>query len=116
MCDDDAVDPQEYTEEILCRHCWGMLDEGEKCLLCENKRLERWINDLLAGKNINCVYCGFNFGPDEVTAATMHEQLYEHIKQCEKHPLAAALKEIEQLRAENEQLRVEIRYRHLGSE
>ena len=51
--------------------------------------LEHWVSDLQAGKYINCVYCGHRYPPG--TPGVMADVLYEHIKQCPKHPLSRAL-------------------------
>jgi len=53
----------------------------------ENERLRQWVNDLQSGMYINCVYCGFRYGPDDEVAATMQESLHDHIAECPEHPL-----------------------------
>ena len=60
----------------------------------ELTKAERWISDLQAGCYINCVYCGHRYGPDPGTPVAMAQVLFKHIKVCPKHPLEAALKEI----------------------
>ena len=64
----------------------------------EHKRLEVWVDDLQSGMYINCVYCGHRYGPMDEVTIPMRKQLERHISACPKHPLSAALKEIEKLR------------------
>ncbi len=69
----------------------------------QNRELERyktWVNDLQSGMYINCVYCGHRYGPQEDVPASMADVLKEHISKCPEHPLAAALAEIERLKAD----------------
>ncbi|HEX6923783.1 MAG TPA: hypothetical protein VF167_00015, partial [Longimicrobiaceae bacterium] len=68
----------------------------------EIARLTQWVHDLQSGMWINCVYCGHRYGPRESTAPTMQQALYEHVRVCPKHPLAAAERKITEL---EEQLR-----------
>jgi hypothetical protein len=66
--------------------------------LSEVERLEKWVDDLQRGMYINCVYCGFRYGPNDVTPATMADALKEHIEMCPKHPLSALKWEAAELR------------------
>ena len=61
--------------------------------------VEHWVDDLQSGMFINCVYCGFRYGPGSIHAeslddpkatASMRDALTAHVQQCPKHPLAAA--------------------------
>ena len=60
------------------------------------KEMEQWVSDLQSGLYINCVYCGFRYGPGESTPATLPEAgetlagaaLREHIAQCPDHPMS----------------------------
>jgi len=64
----------------------------------ELERLRQWVNDLQSGMYINCVYCGYRYGPRESTPATMADVLKKHIEQCPEHPcskLKARIKELE---------------------
>lgn len=64
----------------------------------ENKRLQKWVNDLQSGLSVNCVYCGHNYGPSETTPVSMATVLKQHIEQCPQHPMSklkAKLNEIE---------------------
>lgn len=78
--------------------------EGAAKFLCqevtrletENKRLEAWIDDLQSGLYINCVYCGHRYPPG--SPAIRSKTLYNHIKQCPKHPLSKAEEENKRLR------------------
>jgi len=61
----------------------------------EVDRLTQWVADLQSGMYINCVYCGHRYAPG--TGPVMQEVLYDHIKTCPKHPLAAALAKLRQV-------------------
>ena len=37
---------------------------------------------------INCVYCGYRYGPTDDVPSTMAQALEDHIKECPKHPLS----------------------------
>lgn len=63
----------------------------------EIEQLQAWVDDLQSGMFVNCVYCGYRYGPEQTTALTMREALYQHIAKCPKHPLSKANAEIEQL-------------------
>ena len=77
---------------------------NNKELKQENKRLEKWIDDLQSGMYINCVYCGHRYGPEDNTGIPMRKQLEQHIEKCPKHPLSIAKKEIAVLRARVQEL------------
>ena len=67
---------------------------------CENcKTLEQWVHDCQAGMYINCVYCGYRYGPDDEVAPTMQQALYDHIAECPKHPLSAMKRRAERAEA-----------------
>lgn len=57
-------------------------------LVADNERLEQHVNDLQSGMYVNCVYCGHQYGPGEVTPVTMADALKAHIAQCPEHPMA----------------------------
>lgn len=59
-------------------------------LLSEIEKQQTWIDDLQSGMNINCVYCGHNYGPSDKVNGTMREALHSHIAECPKHPLSKA--------------------------
>lgn len=63
----------------------------------EIRRLNKWIDDLQSGMFINCVYCGYQYGPS--TEAIARESLERHIESCQKHPLSIAKAEIATLAA-----------------
>ena len=71
----------------------------------EIERLRGWIGDLQSGLYINCVYCGFRYGPGESTPATLPEAgetlaataLREHAERCPDHPMSRLKKEIKRL-------------------
>ena len=54
----------------------------------EIERLRNWIADLQSGMFINCVYCGYRYGPDPGTPVAMAEVLKQHIEQCPDHPMS----------------------------
>lgn len=55
----------------------------------ELERLQLWVDDLQSGMYINCVYCGYRYGPADEVPATMADALKQHIEQCPKHPMSA---------------------------
>lgn len=75
-----------------------MSDDAVKTLVAELERMQRWVDDLQSGMYINCVYCGYRYGPADEVPATMADALKQHIEQCPKHPMSA-------LKAENAALR-----------
>ena len=68
-------------------------------------RLWKWIHDLQDRMTVTCVYCGWNAGPRESTAPALHEQLYLHVQQCEKHPMAVLRTRIAELESERGRLK-----------
>lgn len=97
---DDCTNPErdEAVERALDKYLpdgFAIGDDAtsELALLCadkdaENARLLKWVRDLQDGGQVNCVYCGWNAGPRESTAPALAEQLYHHVRECEKHPMA----------------------------
>lgn len=81
---------------MWCQHCRDGADQA----LAEQARLQAWVNDLQAGCYVNCVYCGHQYGPEESTPLAMADVLKAHIEKCPQHPLAAAMKRIEELERE----------------
>jgi hypothetical protein len=61
----------------------------------EITRLNQWIADLQSGMYINCVYCGHRYEPG--TPDVRDKVLYDHIKQCPKHPLSKAMEVVQGL-------------------
>jgi hypothetical protein len=49
--------------------------------------LKSWVDDLQSGMYINCVYCGYQYGPKDSTPVAMSAVLKEHIEQCPEHPM-----------------------------
>lgn len=84
---DDAVGRLLANIDVLRARC--------AALETENKQLTQWRDDLQSGMYINCVYCGHRYPPG--SGAVMQEVLYEHIRTCPKHPLAAAEARIKEL-------------------
>jgi hypothetical protein len=64
--------------------------------IAEITRLETWIDDLQSEMYINCVYCGYRYGPSD-EPGPMRAVLERHIESCPKHPQSAAKAEIERL-------------------
>lgn len=64
----------------------------------EIKTLHKWIADCQSGMYINCVYCGYRYGPRQSTPTSMSDILKEHIEKCPKHPMS-------ELKIENETLK-----------
>jgi hypothetical protein len=78
--------------ESFCEGLKGVSNELRgKLAMCEKERdkLKQWVNDLQSGMYINCVYCGYRYGPDPGTPVAMAEVLKKHIEKCPKHPLSA---------------------------
>lgn len=75
----------------------GTMTEEER-LRAEVAKLNKWVNDLQSGMYINCVYCGFRYGPGDVTEGTMQMALTVHVKACPAHPLSHAIKLLQRAR------------------
>lgn len=91
MSDQDHVpaDPkQEWRPGDVERSGSTAVADYINSLRSEIARYQRWIDDLQAGKYINCVYCGHRYGPDPGTPDTKAEVLKRHVAQCPKHPMA----------------------------
>lgn len=52
----------------------------------ELELLTRWVADLQTGMYINCVYCGYRYGPNHTVPAA--EALKAHVEKCPKHPMS----------------------------
>ena len=63
----------------------------------ERDKLKQWVNDLQSGLYINCVYCGYRFGPEKNTPSSMADVLKNHIEKCPNHPMSKLKKENEEL-------------------
>ena len=70
----------------------------------EIKRLQNWVDDLQSGMYVNCVYCGFRYGPKDKVPCTMAQALKDHIEKCEQHPMSFLKKENEKLKKLNLEL------------
>lgn len=64
----------------------------------EVRRLQVWVDDLQSGMYVNCVYCGYRYGPKEDVPVTMADMLKRHISHCPKHPMLELRKEVEQFK------------------
>ena len=100
MPDIDAIRARDKAWVRSSRSC---IEEqahiDRRALLAEIDRLRQWVDDLQSGMYINCVYCGYQYGPDPGTPAAMAEVLKRHIEQCPEHPLSHAKAEVERLRS-----------------
>ena len=70
---------------------WGIterLEDKDTNLQAEVERLTQWVNDLQADSYVTCVYCGYNYGPDDEVPTSMAEVLKEHMESCPKHPMS----------------------------
>lgn len=50
-----------------------------------NAQMKQWVSDLQSGMYVNCVYCGYRYGPH--TEDVPREVLAQHIKVCAEHPV-----------------------------
>lgn len=71
-------------------------------LKAENERYKQWVNDLQSGMYVNCVYCGYRYGPEDEVPSSMADALKEHIEHCPEHPMSKLKAELEALRAVKE--------------
>jgi hypothetical protein len=60
-------------------------------------RQKKWINELLAGNTVNCIFCGHCYGPSATTAVSQQDVLKAHVMQCPEHPLAVLRRKIVQI-------------------
>jgi hypothetical protein len=83
------------------------LAEDNRLLRAEGNDLHQWIDDLLSGMYVNCVYCGHRYGPSKKTPVSMADVLKAHIEICPKHPMSALKKRIEELESDAKLGRIE---------
>lgn len=57
-------------------------------LQADLKRYKEWVNDLQSGMYVNCIYCGYRYGPADKVPVSMAEVLKQHIEQCPEHPMS----------------------------
>jgi hypothetical protein len=74
---------------------WNLLADTDSAeflrqVKAEVKRLKKWVSDLQSGMYVNCVYCGYRYGPDPGTPVAMADVLKAHIAKCPEHPLSKA--------------------------
>jgi len=79
------------AQEIVQAHNLAVQD-----LQDEVSTLMQWVGDLQTGLYVNCIYCGHRYPPE--TPDVRDQALYNHIKECQHHPLSKALAQIEELR------------------
>lgn len=84
-------------------------------LRAERRQLRQRMNDLHAGMYVNCVYCGYRYGPDKDTPVAMANVLKQHIEVCPQHPLSHMKQRAEQAEQELAQFkRAQEKIRHGG--
>lgn len=83
------------TDKYVENKTW-MVDEINR-LEKENVQLKQWVNDCQSGMYVNCVYCGYRYGPKENTPTSMADILKEHIEKCPKHPMSELKNKLESL-------------------
>lgn len=66
--------------------------------VAEINRLRAWVDDLQSGMHVNCVYCGFRYGPGETTPVSMADALKAHVNICPEHPMSKYRSAIERAR------------------
>jgi hypothetical protein len=71
-------------------------------LLEKVAQLQKWVNDLQSGMYVNCVYCGYRYGPADEMPVSMGDMLKEHIEHCPEHPMSKLKEEVERLREAQE--------------
>jgi hypothetical protein len=57
-------------------------------MLVKIQQLQQWVNDLQSGMYVNCVYCGYRYGPADEMPVSMGDVLKEHIEHCPEHPMS----------------------------
>jgi hypothetical protein len=70
----------------------------------ENARLRAWVADLQSGMYVNCVYCGYRYGPKTTTPVSLADVLKEHVEKCPKHPMSALKHELELMKVERDEM------------
>ena len=91
------ISNMQITEPVICSTCGAVSVNGGTvhCDACYKKALQ-WKDDLQSGMYINCVYCGYRYGPKDEVPATLVEDkvtrnmadaLKSHIERCTEHPL-----------------------------
>ena len=64
----------------------------------EFERLNAWVADLMSGCQVNCVYCGHRYGPDDgTTPVSMADVLKQHVMTCPEHPMNELRMRLEEL-------------------
>lgn len=69
-------------------------------------RLSEWVMDLQSSFYVNCVYCGYRYGPNHSTKVAQADVLKDHIENCEHHPLSKLKLKFNELLKENTRLRM----------
>ena len=70
------------------------MTDREKELEAELERYKKWVADLQSGMYLNCVYCGYSFGKEDVLhkaeedgSINMAQILAAHVSHCPRHPM-----------------------------
>ncbi len=90
---DRLQDQVEELKEQVTR-----LQEENAVLVHDRDATRRWVNDLQAGQYVNCVYCGYQYGPVDTTPDAPSALLQAHVEQCPAHPMAQLKAELMALR------------------
>lgn len=61
----------------------------------ERDRLKQHVADLQSGMYVNCVYCGYRYGPSDTTPVSKADMLKAHIMECKEHPMSELKAELE---------------------
>ena len=77
-------------------------------LVLERDNLKQWVDDLLSNGYVNCVYCGYRYGPKGDTPVSMADTLKEHVERCPKHPMSALRTTIAEIEAERERTALQV--------
>ena len=73
--------PYSKQSNIISSSTWN--DYLEKV-----KQQQQWIEDLHSNMYVNCVYCGYRYGPSDRVPTSMAQVLREHVEECPKHPMS----------------------------
>jgi len=83
--------------KVAAEYIVWLTRKWNECVVSK-KKMKAHVDDLQSGMYVNCVYCGFRYGPKETTPVTMADALKEHVERCEEHPMSKLRKENEELK------------------
>lgn len=78
---------------------------GDAYLQKRVKQLEGWVDDLQSGMYVNCVYCGYRYGPRDKVPTSMADALKIHIEKCPDHPMSKLKARVDELEDDVEMYR-----------